>query len=107
LVLERTYFKSLNKNSIKLFLVDLKKATDISQKSVCDLKPKTRLLLPRLLFDFEDPIKRGLLDRVDNVEGMTLSHDRKHLILVTDNNFRSSQETQIIVLAINPKATSP
>ena len=90
-----------------IFLVDLKKATDLSKKSICDLKPKTRLLLPRLLFDFEDPIKQGLLNKIDNVEGMTLSHDRKHLILVTDNNFRSSQETQIIVLAINSASTSP
>ncbi len=100
LILERTYFRSLNKNGVKIFLVDLKNASNISDIAVCDLNPTQLLLQPQLLFDFDHPIQSKKLEKVDNVEGMTLSHDRKNLVLVTDNNFRSSQQTQIIVLDV-------
>ena len=102
LVVERTYFRSLNKNGVRIFMVDMKGASDISEISTCAIDSTHQLLDPQLIFDFENPIEAGALERVDNVEGMTLSHDRKNLILVTDNNFRGSQQSQIIVLDIEP-----
>ena len=43
---------------------------------------------------------KSLPFQIDNAEGMTWNADKKYLIVVTDNNGRTRQETQIIVLKV-------
>jgi hypothetical protein len=100
LVLERTYFRSLNKNSIRIYGVDLSSATNVHEQSLCSFSQETKVLAPKLLFDFDWAIAAGELERVDNVEGMILSPDRKFLYLVSDNNFNKRQQTQVLRLRV-------
>lgn len=99
LVLERAYFPILKKNSIRIYLINLAEADNIQHLNICDLPDDTKILHPILLFDFEKAISEGQLKRIDNAEGMCWSHDKSQLIIVTDNNFNASQETQFVQLS--------
>ena len=99
LVLERAYFPILKKNSIRIYLIDLAKADNVQDLNICELTEQTQILQPVLLFDFDTAIQAGQLKRVDNAEGMCWSHDKSKLIIVTDNNFNTKQETQFIQLS--------
>ena len=73
-------------NSIKLYKVALPGRTSVAQK--------------RLLLDLDD-----LGIPLDNVEGLTfgprLSHGRRSLVLVSDNNFAATQFTQFLLFALD------
>ncbi len=73
-------------NSIKLYKVALRGRTNVAQK--------------RLLLDLDD-----LGIPLDNVEGLTfgprLSHGRRSLVLVSDNNFAATQFTQFLLFALD------
>lgn len=90
-------------NTIKIFLVDANKATDIKNiNSLIDTEynPATK----KLLFDFDSVRDRLTKGVIDNIEGITfgkkLKNGHKTLVLVSDNNFSKfgSQLNQIIVL---------
>lgn len=100
LVLERSYAFGVG-NTIKLFLVDLRGATDVSgldsllgQKYV----PAAR----RLLLDF-----KTLDIRLDNTEGMTwgprLSGGNRSLIFVSDDNFNPRQIMQFLAFEVRDR----
>jgi hypothetical protein len=100
LVLERSYVFGVG-NAIRLFLVDLRGATDVSrfdalagQKYV----PATK----RLLLDF-----KTLGIRLDNTEGMTwgprLSGGSRSLIFVSDDNFNPRQITQFLAFEVRER----
>jgi 3-phytase/alkaline phosphatase D len=81
--------------------VSTKGATDISRLDA--LGDATRPIVPvekELLLDFDQ-----LGVRLDNVEGMTLGptlpDGRQSLVLVSDNNFSTRQETQFLAFALN------
>ncbi|MCF6215355.1 MAG: esterase-like activity of phytase family protein [Emcibacter sp.] len=85
--------------SVKLFLADLSEATDVLNFD--GLKERSYQPVQKILL--ADIGKFGI--EVDNIEGIsfgkTLKDGRRSLILISDNNFRSTQVTQILVFAVN------
>ncbi|MFC0266589.1 esterase-like activity of phytase family protein [Kushneria aurantia] len=98
LALERNYFPDVG-NTIRLYEIDLSNASDIngvdSLEGVQNVRPADK----RLVADLGD---YGI--QPDNVEGMSLgprlADGRQSLVLVSDNNFNDSQDTQFIALAL-------
>jgi hypothetical protein len=93
-------------NTIRLFHVDVRNATDVSGLNSLagqsfTAATKTLLLnLSDLRHDDNTPLA------TDNIEGITLgpvlADGRRSLILVSDNNFGATQFTQFVALAITP-----
>jgi len=92
-------------NTVKLFLVDANKATDI--KDFQELR--TAEYIPaskKLLFDFEairSKLTRGIVDNLEGITfGQTLANGHRTIVLVSDNNFSkfSPQLNQIIILEL-------
>ncbi len=85
--------------SVKLFLADLSGATDVLNFDSL----KERPYQPAQKTLLADIGKFGIV--VDNIEGISfgkrLKDGRRSLILISDNNFRSAQVTQILVFAVN------
>ena len=109
LVLERAYsagHKSQG-NRVKLFLVDISKASDI--QDIEQLKTSSKKIIyaeKSLLFDFKS-IKSKLTGKiVDNLEGLcfgpTLPNGNRTLIIASDDNFSSygPQLNQFIILEL-------
>ncbi len=103
LALERSYVAGYG-NTIQLYAANTAGATDVSamdslwdaeNDTAMDFTPMQKTLVTNLFDLGIDP---------DNVEGMALgpllADGRSILVLVSDNNFNNSQETQFIVLAI-------
>ena len=86
-------------NSIKLFLVDIDNATDVSGLAALDGQAFTPVM-KELLFDLDT-----LGIPLDNIEGITfgelLPNGQRSLILVSDNNFSPTQFTQFIAFQVN------
>ena len=101
LALERSFSMGAG-NAIRLFLISLEGATDISSHeslAAIDLE-SVRPVTKKLLIDLDD-----LGVSLDNLEGMTfgpqLADGRRSLILVGDDNFNYPiQVTQILAFAI-------
>jgi hypothetical protein len=100
LSLERT-FGPLQGFGVKLFQVELGTATDTAsyeslRGSLADVAPARK----QLLLNLND---LGLA--IDNVEGLALGprlpDGRQSLLLISDDNFRQKQATQLILLALN------
>lgn len=85
--------------SVKLWLADKHGATDMlfqnSLKGADYQKLRKRLLLDLGTLGIE----------IDNIEGLTwgktLKDGRRSLLLISDNNFRSAQKTQILLFAVS------
>ena len=95
LVLERAYAYGVG-NSLRLYWIDTEDASDVSEMNSlmnAKFKPADKLLV----LDFA---KSGL-PRLDNTEGMTrgptLPNGNPTLVFVSDDNFNSSQITQLAV----------
>ena len=98
LVIERSYSTGTQACTIKLFLCDLKKATNV--KNYPSLQnQKLKLASKKLILNMDD---LGIF--IDNVEGITfgpkLANGNQSLVLVTDNNFSDKQKTQILVFEL-------
>ncbi|HEU4473064.1 MAG TPA: esterase-like activity of phytase family protein, partial [Flavisolibacter sp.] len=99
LVLERSYSTGYRSSTIRLFMADLSKATDVSGLSSLarhkDFTPVSKQLLLSLN-DF------GM--EIDNVEGMCLGprmpNGNRTLIMVSDNNFSEEQATQFFLFEL-------
>jgi hypothetical protein len=100
LVLERSYVSGVG-NTIKLFLVDLRGATDVSGFATL-AGHRYAPAAKRLLLDF-----KTLGMRLDNTEGMTwgprLPGGSRSLILVSDDNFNSRQITQFLAFEVRER----
>ncbi|MBZ9557602.1 esterase-like activity of phytase family protein [Halomonas coralii] len=98
LALERNYFADVG-NTIRLYEVDLGAATDINGVKSLEETSGVRPVDKRLVADLGE-----LGIDPDNVEGMSLgprlADGRQSLILVSDNNFNDSQDTQFIALGL-------
>jgi len=98
LVVERSYSTGTQACTIKLFLCDLKKATDI--KNYISLQnQRVALASKKLILNMDD---LGLF--IDNVEGITfgpkLANGNQSLVLVSDNNFSEKQKTQVFLFEV-------
>ena len=108
LVLERAYSAGhgSHSNTVKIFDVDTKRATNILEKESLK-KASFSPARKRLVFDFKS-VKDQLTDKIiDNIEGMCfgprLENGKQSLLVISDNNFNSfgRQITQLILLEID------
>ena len=97
LALERSYTVGFA-NDIRLYLVDLTTATDVSGEE--SLPEDARAAEKRLLARLSD-----LNFNLDNIEGMTWGPDfadgRRSLLMVSDDNFSAEQTTHLLVFAVS------
>jgi hypothetical protein len=106
LTLERSWDNIAKKITSRVYLVNLKNAQNILQYSK-DSRSRVRSLKKELILDLDD-IKYELspgFRKVDNIEGMSfgpkLPNGKDSIVLVSDNNFRTSQRSMIIILELN------
>lgn len=98
LVVERSYSTGINSCAIKVFLCDLKKASNV--KNYDSLKnQKFEIASKKLILNMDD---LGLF--IDNIEGLTfgptLANGNRSLIFVSDNNFSNKQKTQFFLFEV-------
>ena len=96
-------------NTIKLVLIDIAKATDVSGMETIDgsvvAASKTELLNLSTLKNDD-----GSFLATDNIEGLSFGPDvngKRSLILVSDNNFSATQFTQFIALEVTGPIPEP
>jgi hypothetical protein len=101
LTIERSFSTGIRDCTIKVFVTDLRNATDIS--SVNSLQTDTRFkpATKTLLLDFV-----SLGKYIDNIEGVTfgpvLPNGHQSLVFVADNNFSAIEESQFFLFEIIP-----
>ncbi|GAA4676834.1 esterase-like activity of phytase family protein [Gordonia humi] len=100
LVIERGYDGTTGRNHVKVFWTTISGAQPITGDSRV---PSTVKAMPKtLVFDFASVPRIG---NPDNVEGMSfgprLKDGRRSLVLVSDDNFSSSQKTLFHILAVD------
>jgi hypothetical protein len=99
LVMERSFSTGRLACTIRLFLTDLNKATNI--KNIPSLKTNTTFIpaSKKLLLNMDD---LGIY--IDNIEGVTfgpnLPNGHKTLVFVADNNFSSFEKTQFLLFEV-------
>ncbi|MFV8323276.1 esterase-like activity of phytase family protein [Flavobacterium sp. LS2R12] len=98
LVVERSYSTGTQACTVKVFLCDLKKATNV--KNYASLQnQKLELASKKLVLNMDD---LGFF--IDNIEGLTfgpkLANGNPSIIFVSDNNFSDKQKTQILVFEL-------
>jgi hypothetical protein len=113
LSLERSFFvesaqsaEGRTHQAIRIFLISLKDATDVSDVHSLHQASKINVVKKNLVMDLADVI--GQLSpefpRLDNFEGMclgpTLPDGSRTLILVSDNNFLARQRTAFFVFKL-------
>ncbi|MHC5856086.1 phytase [Nostoc sp.] len=109
LALERSFAVGAG-DTIKIYEVSLQGATDISSydslnnlsaEQLAAIKPAQKRLLLNLT-DLNLPTDANHPTGIDNIEGITfgpkLADGRQSIVLVSDNNFGSTQYTQILTL---------
>jgi hypothetical protein len=101
IVLERSFSTGVLQCTIKIFLADIKNATDIRKTASLKQTPAAKPITKKLLLNMDS---LGLY--VDNVEGVTLGpllpNGHRSLILVADNNFSATEKTQFFLFEIVP-----
>lgn len=98
LILERSFTENVG-CSIRLYEIDLENSVDVSK--IVTLKNKTDVFVKKkLLFDFKNLAPY----QIDNIEGMCfgkkLTNGNSTLVFVSDDNFRESQNFQILIFEI-------
>ena len=98
LVLERSYSTGTQACTIKVFLCDFKKATNVKEYASL-LNQKIELASKKLILNMDD---LGIF--TDNIEGLTfgpkLSNGKRSLLFVSDNNFSAIQKTQVLLFEV-------
>ena len=98
LVVERSYSTGTQACTVKVFLCDLKKATNV--KNYASLQnQKLELASKKLVLNMDD---LGIF--IDNIEGLTfgpkLANGNPSIIFVSDNNFSDKQKTQVLMFEV-------
>ncbi|AOT10620.1 esterase-like activity of phytase family protein [Pseudoalteromonas luteoviolacea] len=110
LTMERSYTAGIpdGGNSVSIFLIDIKNATDTSQ--LASLKSDPYQAAKKTLVLNMESIKHQLGSKhIDNLEGMTfgprLSNGNQSLLMVSDNNFNihGKQLSQILLFEVKNK----
>lgn len=98
LVVERSYSTGTQACTIKVFLCDLKKATNVRNYASLQ-NQKLELASKKLVLNMDD---LGIF--IDNMEGLTfgpkLANGNPSIIFVSDNNFSDKQKTQVLVFEL-------
>lgn len=98
LVVERSYSTGTQACTVKVFLCDLKKATDVKNYNSLQ-NQKLELASKKLVLNMDD---LGIF--IDNIEGLTfgpkLTNGNPSIIFVSDNNFSDKQKTQVLVFEL-------
>ncbi|KIA87520.1 esterase-like activity of phytase family protein [Flavobacterium sp. AED] len=98
LVVERSYSTGAQACTVKVYLCDLKKATNV--KNYGSLKNQNfELASKKLILNMDD---LGIF--IDNIEGLTfgpkLANGHQSIIFISDNNFSEMQRTQVLVFEL-------
>lgn len=98
LVVERSYSTGTQACTVKVYLCNLTKATDV--KNIASLKKQSfKVVSKKLILNMDD---LGIF--IDNIEGLTfgpkLANGHQSLIFVSDNNFSDKQKTQILLFEV-------
>lgn len=92
-------------NTIRLFHIDARNATDISGRESIDGDDSVVAAKKALLLDLSDLRNDdGSALALDNIEGLTLGpviDGKQTLVLVSDNNFSGTQFTQFVALQVS------
>ena len=100
LVLERSYSTGHLNCTIKVFIADLNQATDITNLPLKNNAGKFTPISKKLLLNMDE---LGIY--IDNIEGVTFGPDlpngHKTLLFIADNNFSSSQVSQLLLFEVN------
>lgn len=98
LVVERSYSTGTQACTVKVFLCDLKKATNVKNYASLE-NQKLELASKKLVLNMDD---LGIF--IDNIEGLTfgpkLANGNPSLIFISDNNFSDKQKTQVLVFEL-------
>ena len=98
LVVERSYSTGTQACTVKVFLCDLKKATNVKNHPSLQ-NQKLELASKKLILNMDD---LGIF--IDNIEGLTfgpkLANGNPSIIFVSDNNFSDKQKTQVMVFEL-------
>lgn len=98
LVVERSYSTGTQACTVKIFLCDLKKATNVKNYNSLQ-NQKLELSSKRLILNMDD---LGIF--IDNIEGLTfgpkLANGHRSIIFISDNNFSDKQKTQVLVFEL-------
>jgi hypothetical protein len=95
---ERSYSVGKQACTIKVYLCDFSKATDV--KNLASLQNQSYTpASKKLILNMDD---LGIF--IDNVEGVTfgpkLTNGKQSLLFVSDNNFSDKQKTQVLLFEI-------
>ncbi|OUD35987.1 esterase-like activity of phytase family protein [Flavobacterium sp. FPG59] len=97
-VVERSYSTGTQECTVKVFLCDLKKATNVKNNTSL-LNQNIQLGSKKLVLNMDD---LGIF--IDNIEGITfgpkLANGNRSLVLVSDNNFAEKQKTQFFLFEV-------
>ncbi|RAJ11062.1 hypothetical protein LX64_00669 [Chitinophaga skermanii] len=107
MVIERSFSTGVKNNTIRVNLLDVSKATDVS--NIMELKKAT------VGIDYKEPKVKALftfdkiagkVNMIDNVEGVTfgpvLPNGNRSLVFIVDNNFSDTEETQFYLFEWKP-----
>ena len=105
IVVERSWSTGQKASNIKVYLADLSKASDVSEKETF-LRGGFIAVEKKLLLDMD-----GLGIYIDNIEGVTfgpqLPNGNQSLIFVSDNNFNKEQLTQFLLFELKNFTLNP
>lgn len=98
LVVERSFSTGTQACTVKVFLCELKKATNVKNFNSLQ-NQKFQLASKKLILNMDD---LGIF--IDNIEGLTfgpkLANGNQSLLFVSDNNFSDKQKTQVLVFEV-------
>ncbi|MEV7138154.1 esterase-like activity of phytase family protein [Streptomyces tauricus] len=111
LVLERGFTAGVG-NTVRLYLADLRRATDTSRVDILTGQDGVRLVRKTLLADIADCPSLGATAKqpqpnplLDNIEGMTITGTTRgalRVLLVSDDNQGATQTTRFYSLQVRP-----
>ena len=99
LTIERSFSTGYPNNTIKVYLADLSKATDVT--TIGSLKDNSSAIpvFKKLLLNMD-----SLGSYIDNIEGVTfgplLPNKHQSLLFIADNNFSATQKTQLLLFEV-------
>jgi len=101
LVMERSYSSGRFQCTIKIYLADISKASDIAHVQSLKQQPPSNIITKKLLINLASTGRF-----IDNMEGMTfgptLPNGHKTLVLVADNNFSRLERNQFFLFEVVP-----